>query len=270
MRHFSSHFDSQGRYHHIFLKLKRGLGGRDERMASWLLLACAGRLVSGSPRRVILTGGAAVVATGVLGLEAYMRAPLPLPSSAGDPWAALERLLPPSRPESLVLVFPGLAGPDANSAAVVAGLRRARKRSVVVELDWRPWVGGELRGAGNGRALGAQLGRRLAAWASEPATGSSASSGFIRNLHFVGISVGSQAADAACNAFADGCCELRPPHRQLTLLDPFTASGLVGLVVAPRAFGVLRFGERSYTPRRAPHAPCTCVVSRRARPDVDK
>jgi hypothetical protein len=216
---------------------------------AWLFAACAGRLVPSSPRRAILTRGAALAATGVLGLEAYMRAPLPLPSSAGDPWDVLERLLPHTRPETLVLVFPGLAGPDANSAAVVDALRRARRRSVVVELDWRPWVGGELRGAVNGRALGSQLGRRLATWASEPATRSS-----IRNLHLVGISVGSQAADAACSAFADMCSSPHPPHRHLTMLDPFTASGLAGLVVASRAYGVLRFGERRCDPRHALHA----------------
>jgi len=204
-----------------------------------MLVAPAHTVLPGTPRRAILTRGAAVAAAGVLGLDAYMRAPLPLQSGSGDPWEVLQRLLPATQPEMLVLVFPGAGGSDANSAAVVNAVRRARRGSSVVEVDLHRWLGGELRGAGNARRIGATLGQRLAEWASEPP----AATGGLRSLHLIGISVGGQAADAACSAFADGCGR-RPdaPHRRLTLLDPFTASGLLGLVAAPRAYGVLRFG----------------------------
>lgn len=188
---------------------------------------------------MLLARGAVAATTGAIGLDTYLRSPLPFPRSSGDPADALEALLPRTPPKTMVLVFPGAGGPDANSAAVVEALRRARRGSVVLEFDWREWVGGELRGSANGRTLGAALGTRLAKWAegqSPPGTAD-----ILRCLHIIGISVGAQAADAACGAFAVGCRETQT-HRRLTLLDPFTASGLLGLAFAPRARGVLRFG----------------------------
>ena len=212
-----------------------------------LQLLCVGVAgAAGVARRALLSRAVAATTAGLAGLEGYMRAPLPL--GPYDPWGALAASLPPTPPHSLVLLFPGLGGPDANSAAVADALRRAGNGALVVEFDWRQWMGGELRSATNGRRLGTRLGRELAVWAGGGTPGS------LLSVHFIGISVGSHAANAACNAFADGCERVgasswlasTPPHRRLTLLDPFTASGLVGLAVEPRAYGVLRFGALRY------------------------
>ena len=98
------------------------------------------------------------VAFGIL--EAYSRAPPLIPPTEAPP-----PLLPPgAAPTSsdLVVVLPGAGGPDANTARIAAALRAPGGREVV-EYDWRPWKGDELRAPYDALRLGTRLGTELGA-----------------------------------------------------------------------------------------------------------
>lgn len=146
-------------------------------------------------------------------LEAYSRAPpLTPPTEAPPP------LLPPGAapaPRDLVVVLPGAGGPDANTARIAATLRAAGGREVV-EYDWRPWKGDELRAPYDALRLGTRLGTELGRRTDQP-----------RSVHLVGVSVGAFVADAIAKSYATtagqlalrrplapdrapGCPELRP------------------------------------------------------------
>jgi hypothetical protein len=121
-------------------------------------------------------------------LEAYSRAPpLTPPTEAPPP------LLPPGAapaPRDLVVVLPGAGGPDANTARIAATLRAAGGREVV-EYDWRPWKGDELRAPYDALRLGTRLGTELGRRTDQP-----------RSVHLVGVSVGAFVADAIAKSYA--------------------------------------------------------------------
>jgi len=121
-------------------------------------------------------------------LEAYSRAPpLAPPTEAPPP------LLPPGAapaPRDLVVVLPGAGGPDANTARIAATLRAAGGREVV-EYDWRPWKGDELRAPYDALRLGTRLGTELGRRTDQP-----------RSVHLVGVSVGAFVADAIAKSYA--------------------------------------------------------------------
>jgi len=168
--------------------------------------------------RFVQRAAALVVSPLCLG-EVYMQSPPPPWSErASDPL-----LLGASR--KLVLLFPGAGGPDANTARIVNKLR-ARGDAVQL-LDWSEQCGDTLRAPNNARRLGDRLGNELAR--SNP----------LPKLHVIGVSVGAHAADALTAAFRARAPET---HIHLTLLDPFLARGIGGLVLSKAAYGVRRFG----------------------------
>lgn len=127
------------------------------------------------------------VAFGIL--EAYSRAPPLIPPAEAPP-----PLLPPGAapaPQDLVVVLPGAGGPDANTARIAAALRAPGGGREVVEYDWRPWKGDELRAPYDALRLGTCLGTELARRTDQP-----------RSVHLVGVSVGAFVADAIAKSYA--------------------------------------------------------------------
>jgi len=127
------------------------------------------------------------VAFGIL--EAYSRAPPLIPPAEAPP-----PLLPPGAapaPQDLVVVLPGAGGPDANTARIAAALRAPGGGREVVEYDWRPWKGDELRAPYDALRLGTRLGTELARRTDQP-----------RSVHLVGVSVGAFVADAIAKSYA--------------------------------------------------------------------
>lgn len=132
--------------------------------------------------------------------------------------------------DELVVVLPGAGGPDANTARIVASLRKtAGPGARVVEYDWKDYVGDQLQAPYNAQRLGDFLAEELRPLA-------------LRKLHVVGISVGAFAADRLVERVAASGPR---PRTRLTLLDPFTARGALGLLRPSTAYGVRRFGREA-------------------------
>ena len=166
------------------------------------------------------------VAFGIL--EAYSRAPPLIPPTEAPP-----PLLPPGAapaPSDLVVVLPGAGGPDANTARIAAALRAPGGREVV-EYDWRPWKGDELRAPYDALRLGTRLGTELGRRTDQP-----------RSVHLVGVSVGAFVADAIAKSYASTAGASKA-NVHLTLCDAFTARGLAGLARPATAYGVATFGS---------------------------
>lgn len=180
------------------------------------LLAVITRVASaGITRGKFLAGAAGCVAAVPLACEAYARAPS---------WTR-DRLppLPVDRSsETLTIVIPGAGGPDENSRRIALALQGT-------EYDWSPFVGDQLQAPYNaervGEFLAAELGRERMPR--------------LRHVHVVGVSVGAFAADKLVAALRKQNIDAT---LRLTLLDPFTARGLPGLVRPATAYGVRRFG----------------------------
>ena len=148
----------------------------------------------------------------------------------------LEALIGGGVPEErLVIVIPGSGGPDANTRRIVDALDRAygSRATRTVEVDWRTWKGNEVQAPFAARRLGARLGGQLRASARQP-----------RALHLVGVSVGAHVADALAEAYAAASPSSRA-HVRLTLLDPFTARGAIGVAVPRASLGVRSFGKHA-------------------------
>ena len=161
-------------------------------------------------------------------LEAYSRAPPLIPPTEAPP-----PLLPPGAapaPSDLVVVLPGAGGPDANTARIAAALRAPGGREVV-EYDWRPWKGDELRAPYDALRLGTRLGTELGRRTDQP-----------RSVHLVGVSVGAFVADAIAKSYAT-TAGAGKANVHLTLCDAFTARGLAGLARPATAYGVATFGS---------------------------
>jgi len=88
----------------------------------------------------------------------------------------------------LQLLFHGYGGPDANTDAIVTNLSQVDGRSALC-YNWLAYRGGILRSAFNGQRVGKVIGRQLASFDN------------INDLHCIGISVGSFAADACIDEF---------------------------------------------------------------------
>ena len=171
-----------------------------------------------------LIGGCCAAAV-PLACEAYSRAP---PSwSAAD----LPSLFINSNAETLVIVLHGSGGPDANVARITKSLQSSN--TAVVEYDWSAYVGDQLQGPFNAKRIGSHLADEIQA-SGKP----------LKRLHVVGISVGAFAADALVTRFTSRRARRSAgTHVKLTLLDPFTARGLPGLIRPGTAYGVATFGR---------------------------
>lgn len=193
------------------------------RAAALLLLLLCQAAESAVSRAEVIARAAAVVAAPILGSEVYARLPErwdnPLPPLPVDASKDVQEL---------ILVIPGAGGPDANTKRIAESLGRIGGTSaVVVEYDWKAFVGGQLKAPFNAMRVGDFLADEVRR--ARP-----------KRLHVIGVSVGGFAADrltARVASFADA------PQLQLTLLDPFTARGLPGLIRPTSAYGVNNFGK---------------------------
>jgi hypothetical protein len=124
------------------------------------------------------------------------------------------------------------AGPDANVRRIANSLREAiGRRGRVVEYDWFAFVGDQLQAPYNAQRIGDHLASQIARERS------------LRKLHVVGISVGAFAADRLVQRFSNARGKGGEAEVKLTLLDPFTARGLPGLIFPSSAYGVKTFGK---------------------------
>ena len=188
-------------------------------------------------RGQLLAGLGGCVAAVPFACEAYARAP---PS-----WRASElpRLaLDDGRSDEVVIVLHGAGGPDANTRRIAEALEKTSSKGArVIEYVYAPYVGDQLQAPFNAMRVGDHLAEELAKAAASP-----------KRVHVVGVSVGAFAADRlASRLAASGKCE----QVRLTLLDPFTARGILGLARPESAYGVTEFG-------RSPGVRCESVFNR--------
>ena len=209
--------------------------------------------LSGLFVKTALTGPLITLCVMLLGVELYSLLPVRLSNNL--------KLLPPpallpdevTGAKKVAVLFPGYGGVDSNTDRII---EEAKKEGVTaICYDWETYRGNLVRAANNGISLGSMLGKQLAA--SEK----------IEEVHFIGVSVGSFAANACLEAFAsevekqkrggqrkkfqsilqtpesmsseDDKSEQLPMTRA-TFLDPFTQKGLFGL-----GYGIKRFGLRA-------------------------
>ena len=184
-------------------------------------------------------GGASIILP--LAGETYARAGNFYPSKLGDEvfqnspsdWNDVEEI---------TLIFHGAGGQDENTEELLTKLRKKNKeiKSYETVLDWSEGSRNILQASFNGERFG-----RLVAEQLFMMCGSSRS---LKSIHFIGISVGSFAADAGVTRFRelmnDTKYEKREDSRfrrdiyiQLTLLDPFTQRGIIGASYGDRIFG---------------------------------
>ena len=204
--------------------------------------------LSGLLMKTALTGPLITLCVMLLGVELYSMLPVRISNT-------FELLPPPALlPDKVIsakkvaVVFPGYGGEDENTNRIV---EEAKKEGVAaISYDWELYRGNLVRAANNGISIGSKLGKQLAV------------SREIEEVHFIGVSVGSFAANACLEAF---CNEIKKqkkdgprkkigsmlqlptkivkdiddemPRTRATFLDPFTQKGLFGL-----GYGIKRFG----------------------------
>ena len=176
--------------------------------------------------------------------------------------------------ENLAIIFPGAGGPDTYTASLRNSIidkdRKAGVKRRVLVYDWSPWRGPFVRAAFDGQAVGKIVGEQIALedvkYKHEYVNNDLKSFGYdisktnskkspknsckdfncfkgLKNVDFIGISVGSFAADSAAKWFHYDTIEradnknLPPVHTELILLDPFTSKGIFGY-----HWGISNFG----------------------------
>ena len=175
-------------------------------------------------RGQLLSGIGGCIAAVPFACEAYARAP---PSWRPE---SLPPLAIKAGCDDVVFVLHGAGGPDANSHRIAEAMQKRNAAAQIVEYIYAPFVGDQLQAPFNAMRVGDHLADELLVRSSSPA----------KRVHVVGISVGAFAADRLATRLAlDGRCE----RVKLTLLDPFTARGLLGLVRPNSAYGVTTFGK---------------------------
>lgn len=187
-----------------------------------------------------------------LAVELYSKLPVRCSNTV---WPLLPQ--PPTLPEdvlnskSIAVLFPGYGGVDANTDRIVEEINKEGATTAYC-YDWEMFRGNLFRSASCCIDIGTQLGKELA------------SSKNIESVHFIGISVGSFAANACLDSFsteiekqkksgarkkftpmlqpptAEGAGKGGDPESPLTratFLDPFTSKGVFGA-----GFGTKKFG----------------------------
>ena len=175
------------------------------------------------------------------GIEMYSRAP--------NLWSSPSLItLSNSTCSSVHVLFPGFGGPDANTDRIVDNLNKNALDEIAYTFDWSEWRGNLLRASFNGQRVGRKVGQQLA---NTPE---------ITNLHCVGISVGSFAADACIKEFTEQrkrqqresiqTSKVSPVSKArtvLTLLCPFQQRGLLGAGYGTKYFGkYAEYAEQYY------------------------
>ena len=173
--------------------------------------------------------------------------------------------------ENLVIIFPGAGGPDLFTEQLKDSIlyedRKAGVKRKVLVYDWSSWRGPFIRAAFDGQLVGKTVGEQLAVqdvkYKKKHCKSNANSDEFLdmetkdrkpiqvankikglKNVDFIGISVGSFAADSAAKWFHRDAIEsfenegLPPVYTKLTLLDPFTSKGIFGYHWGIKNFGM--------------------------------
>lgn len=181
--------------------------------------------------------GAAVpllLAGTAIGLEGYARLPQKFVFSSSP--APLSIPMPRGVLKDILIIFPGARGPDENALKLYNKIIAADKAKGVERLvfcyDWSKWVGNLVRAAYDSEAVGAALGKQVAALIDQSTNNQ------VINLHCIGISVGAFAAYNFLRTLTKTMTNKEVKlYRRLTLLDPFTSKGIFGPAYGPRQFG---------------------------------
>jgi hypothetical protein len=158
--------------------------------------------------------------------ELFVRIPLPVLYGATPP--PIERT---AKDKNILLVFPGAGGPDGYTEALKGKIKASDRLKNVDRLvkvyNWQKWTGNFIRASFDAQTVGRTVCSELAESEKEK--------GKIENLHVIGISVGSFAADSCIKAY-NGLAD-EPGFTRATFLDPFTSKGIFGYGWGLRNFG---------------------------------
>lgn len=173
------------------------------------------------PRRSVLVGGAAAVATAVVSGEVYSRTGRVRMPPLRDPTKGWGNV------EDATLVFHGAGGPDAYTDALMGRFSSSNDRSYSTMVDWSEFSSNVLKASFNGQRVGRLVAEKIL---------SEANSDGLKTLHVVGVSVGAFAADECVTRFKKEK-SMSDVKVQLTLLDPFCQRGVVAPFYGERNFG---------------------------------
>ena len=132
--------------------------------------------------------------------------------------------------DKLVLLFPGAGGPDSNLYSlrdnIIKSDYEANVQRDVKIYDWLQWRGNFIRAAFDSQIVGKTICKDLSD--NQPN---------LKNIHIIGVSVGSFAADS-CAKVLKSQTSTHPMQIRLTFLDPFTSKGIFGF-----NWGIKNFGK---------------------------
>ena len=135
--------------------------------------------------------------------------------------------------EDVTIVFHGAGGQDAYTDELMQNLKKSgdQKKSYETIIDWSDLSSNILQASFNGQRYGRFVAAQIMKETKQFKK--------LKTVHFIGISVGAFAADAAVKEFKEGSSADR--HNsvvQLTLLDPFAQRGVIGPRYGDRNFGI--------------------------------
>jgi len=133
--------------------------------------------------------------------------------------------------EDVTIVFHGAGGQDqyTNELMVNLGKESRKGKSYVVMIDWYDYSQKILKASFEGQRVGKLIAQKILDDAKS-----------MKNLHVIGISVGAFAADSIVSEVKQLLSEENKSdsvYAQLTLLDPFTQRGIIGIKYGADNFG---------------------------------
>jgi hypothetical protein len=196
-----------------------------------------------------------------------------------DPVPLLPQSFLESNSQEVAVLFPGFGGPDMNTERIINEMTKDGVTAYC--YDWEEYRGNLFRAASSGTEIGAQLGAALGAQLT-----SSESS--VERVHFIGISVGSFAANSCLESFVSSVNrkqktnmnsskkDTRKCSTRATFLDPFTSKGVFGIGFGVRTFGRMADYAEQYLntddpvpSTNEPCAECHCFDITECRDRVD-
>ena len=140
--------------------------------------------------------------------------------------------------EDVTLVFHGAGGQDMYTDELMKNLKDLSS-SITYEaiMDWSDISSNLLQASFNGQRYGRIVASQLVDEAKLFNVKNGRGKQKLKTLHIIGISVGAFAADAAVNQFKYLIGDDSDTHVQLTLLDPFSQRGVIGLNYGSKEFG---------------------------------
>jgi hypothetical protein len=142
-----------------------------------------------------------------------------------------DRLSIPNTTNTITIIIPGAGGPDKNTNDLLNSINNYNKQhrikhSHVQVYNWLKWKGNLLRASSDSISVGTSIGNDISKCHN------------IKYVHLIGISVGSFAANTACNIIKRK--KLGSTYVKLTLLDPFCSHGIFN-----HKYGYNNFGNNA-------------------------